>query len=277
MRQLCVLHGNCQGETLKALLAASPEFVERFDVEYYVNFTRQAIPPSSLARCALFLHQHLGDKWGELSSKALRTALPATARALCYPNMLFTGYWPFWSNRPGFDYADTFLDTLLERGLKPAEALHVALHGRLAKAFDLPALLAGSFALERNKEAHADIAYVDLMEGLFRTEKLFNSVNHPGNRLIFHTADAVLALLDMPPLGEEIRLLCPPLYPDFELPIHPQVAAAFGLAFGDEATRFNVYGQALTYAEYIGLYLACKQAGRSDFINFLQEHSGGGQ
>jgi len=273
MREVCILHGNCQGETLQALLSASPEFVERYAVEYYVNFTRQAIPPSNLSRCALFLHQHLGENWGAVSSAALRGALPATARSVCFPNILFKGYWPFWSNRPGFDYADSFLDALLERGLNPAEALRVATHSRLDKAFDLPALLAETFALERQKEARSDIAYVDVIEAHFREEKLLNSINHPGRRLMFHVADEVLALLGMPPLGEEIRALCPSLYPEFELPIHPQVAAQHGLAFGREGTRFNVYGQALTYAGYAGLYLACKQAGRSDFVNFLQ---GGG-
>ena len=271
MKQLCVLQGNCQGETLKALLSASPEFEDGYAVEYYVNYTRQAIPTESLSRCALFLHQHLGDDWGEVASTALKGALPATARALCFPNILFKGYWPFWSNRPGFDYADSLLDTLLERGLQPVEALHVALHSDLSKAFDLSALLAETLEKERQKEAFSDIAYVDEMEKRFRDEKLMNSVNHPNRRLMFLVADGVLALLGMPPLGQEIRALCPELYPEFELPIHPQVAAYHGLAFGGEGARFNVYGQALTWGEYAALYLTCKQAGRSDFINFLQE------
>jgi len=271
MKRLCVLHGNCQGEILKALLSASPEFSAAFDLEYYVNFTRQPIADSSLSRCDLFLHQHLGEHWGPLSSEALRNALPAGSRALCFPNILFKGYWPFWSDRPGFDYADSFLDALLERDLKPEEAVHVALHADLSKLYDLSALLAETLVLERAKELRSDIAYVDLLEENFRTQKIMNTINHPGRGLMFHVADGVLALLGMPPLGKEIRALCPALYPDFELPIHPRVAAHHGLAFGVEGTRFNIYGQALTYGEYARRYVACKHAGREDFTAFLQE------
>ncbi len=271
MKRLCVLHGNCQGETLRALLSASPEFVDAFEVEYYVNFTRQAIPSSSLSRCGLFLHQHLGESWGEVSSPALRAALPKAARKVCFPTIMFTGYWPFWSNRPGFDFADSFLDSLLERGLTAAEALHVAVHTDLSKSFDLSAMLAATFEKERHKEIFSDIAYVDVLERHFRTQKLMNTINHPRRRLMFHVADGVLEQLGMPPLGEEIRTLCPELYADFELPIHPGVARHHGLAFGGEGAHFNVYGRSLTYAGYAAQHLACRQAGRSDFIQFLQE------
>lgn len=270
MKQLCILHGNCQGETLAALLSASPEFSGAFEVAFYVNFTRQAIPQGSLGRCGLFLHQHLGEKWGELASARLRSRLPESAVSLCFPNMLFKGYWPFWSSRPGFDYSDSLLDQLLERGLTKGEILYVALRGDLDAMFGLAGLLADTLAREREKERLSDVKYVDLIERGFRAERLFASVNHPGKRLMLHVADAVLAGLGMPPLPEEFRRACPELYPEFELPIHPAVATFHGLTFLGEGRRFNVYGQALTYGEYISLYLDCKLAGRGDFIAFLQ-------
>jgi len=269
-KELCILHGNCQGETMAALLSASPEFTAAYEVEYYVNFTRQAIPGESLDRCGLFLHQHLGPEWGDLSSAALRDRLGPDARSVCFPNMLFKGYWPFWSNRPGFEYADSLLDGLLERGLSGPEALHMALRGNLDRMYGLAGLLADTLAREREKEALCDVKYVDLIEADFRRKKLFQSVNHPGRGLMLHAADAVLAALSMPPLPDEFKAVCPELYTDFELPIHPQVAAFHGLGFVSEGQLFNVYGRAMTYAAYIAEYLACKQAGRSDFIAWLQ-------
>jgi hypothetical protein len=270
-KKTCILHGNCQGETLAAFLASSPGFTAAFDVEYYVNFTRQAIPQESLARCGLFLHQHLGPEWGELSSDALKAQLPPGAQSLCYPNMLFKGYWPFWSNRPGFDYADSLLDELLGRGLGKFEALHVALKADLDTMYGLAGLLGDTLTRERDKERLCDVKYVDLIEENFRHDRLFVSVNHPGRRLMFHAADSVLALLGIGPLPDAFRSVCPELYQDFQLPMHPNVAAFHGLAFGGWQERYNVYGRALTYPEYIALYLDCRLLGRSDFITFLQQ------
>jgi hypothetical protein len=256
---------------LAAFLASSPGFTAAFDVEYYVNFTRQAIPQEKLARCGLFLHQHLGPEWGELSSDALKAQLPPDAASLCYPNMLFKGYWPFWSNRPGFDYADSLLDELLGRGLGKFEVLHVALKADLDAMYGLAGLLADTLARERDKERLCDVKYVDLIEENFRQDRLFLSVNHPGRRLMLHAADSVLALLGMGPLPDAFRSACPELYQDFQLPMHPNVAAFHGLAFGGWQERYNVYGRALTYPEYIALYLDCRLLGRSDFITFLQQ------
>jgi hypothetical protein len=267
---LCIIHGNCQGETLAALLLASPEFVAAWRVEYYVNFTRQAIPDESLGRCGLFLHQRLGEQWGEFSSEALRARLPRGARSISFPNMLFKGYWPFWSGEPGFDYRDTLLDSLLDRGLAPPEALAMALRLDLDRHFGLAGLLADTLARERGKERLSDVGYVHLIEESYRAEKLFQSVNHPRKRLMLHAADGVLALLGLPPLPEGVKAACPELYPEFELPIHPKVAAFHGLKFCGGDTRFNVYGQSLTYREYAALYLDCRAGGRSDFIAYLQ-------
>lgn len=272
-KSLCIIHGNCQGETLAALLGASPEFAAAFDVEYYVNFTRQAIPEQSLARCGLFLHQELGGHWGDVSSRALKLRLRPGAASVCFPNMLFKGYWPFWSNREGFDYSDSLLDALLERGLAPAEILRVAVGGdpdKLAGPGGLGESLRGTLERERAKEKTCNVAYVDMIEELFRVEKLFMSVNHPGKRLMLWAADAVLRILGMEALPEAFRQVCPQLYTDFELPIHPKVAAFHGLRFAGEGTRFPVYGSQLTYGEYVSLYIDCKLSGRSDFIAYLQ-------
>jgi hypothetical protein len=269
-KKLCILHGNCQGETLAAMLTASPGFSEAYEVEFYVNFTRQVVPAESLGRCGLFLHQRLGPQWGDLASESLKARLPKDAASVSFPNMFFKGYWPFWSNRPGFDYADSLLDGLLDRGLTRAEILHVALKGKLDRMYDLAAFLGETLAREREKERECDVKYVDRIEEGYRREKLFQSINHPRKRLMLPAADAVLARVGLPPLPEEFELACPELYPEFELPIHPGVAAFHDLPFGREGERFNVYGLSLTYAEYIGLYLDCKKAGRGDFIAFLQ-------
>lgn len=178
-KQVCILHGNCQGEALAAFLASSPEFSSTYEVQFCINFSRQAIPAESLSKCALFLYQHLGAQWGELASQALISRLPAGAKTLCYPNMLFKGYWPFWVHREGNEFADTFLDGLLERGLTPAQCLFLAVHGDVADMFDLGALLQETLEQERAKEALCDVAYVDQVAEQFKTRRLFRSITPP--------------------------------------------------------------------------------------------------
>ncbi|WP_243440142.1 WcbI family polysaccharide biosynthesis putative acetyltransferase [Fundidesulfovibrio soli] len=269
-KRLCILHGNCQGEILAALLSASPEFSAAYRVEFYVNFTRQAIPEASLSRCALLLHQHLGEQWGDLASGFLKSRLPAGARALCYPNMFFKGYWPFWSGKAGIDFRDSMLDSLLDRGLPPSDVMRMALSRNLPAMFGLQDMLAETFAREEAKQALCDVPYLDVLRRGYRAERLFNTINHPRTRLMLHAADAGLELLGMPPLPEEFRSRCPELFAEFELPINPRVAECYGLAFAGEDTPYNVFGTPMRYMEYAALYVDCRLAGRGDFIAYLQ-------
>ena len=270
VKRLCILHGNCQGEVLAALLAASPEFQDAYRVEYYVNFTRQAIPQESLAHCALFLHQHLGEHWGDLASSALRARLPQGCVALSYPNMFFKGYWPFWSGKAGFDFRDSMLDELIDRGLETADVLRLALSRNLPAMFGLQDSLEQTLAQEEAKQAHCDVPYAHLIRRDSLRRRLFNTVNHPRKELMLHAADGVLELLGLPPLPEDFPSLCPEVFAEFELPINPRVAERFGFEFGQDKQLYNVYGAQMTYAEYAALYVACKRDGRSDFSAYLQ-------
>ena len=109
-QELCLIHANCQGDPLAWLLAATPEFAVRYEVRRYTNFERELIPPEELARCTLFIYQHLGEHWDEHASDRLLARVAPGALRCCIPNMLFKGYWPFWTNRSSMDFGDTFLD-----------------------------------------------------------------------------------------------------------------------------------------------------------------------
>ena len=115
-RALCLLHANCQGEALRPLLEASPAFARHFRVLHVLNYTRAELPEDLLDGCALYLHQELGAKWGELSSAEVLRRLPPSCQALRLPNLFFQGYWPTWTRLPGVDFADTLLEGLLRRG-----------------------------------------------------------------------------------------------------------------------------------------------------------------
>ncbi|WP_147820092.1 WcbI family polysaccharide biosynthesis putative acetyltransferase [Salidesulfovibrio onnuriiensis] len=267
-RELCVIHANCQGEPLMERLLACPGFAARYECRLFTNYVREPIPASVLEGCGLFLYQHLGPGWGELGSDFLRSRLPESARSLCIPNMFFLGYWPFWNSEPGFNYRDGALEELIAKGLSGEEILTLYLRSRLTDRYDLAALLEQTFAREREREAHTPVKYVDLIEREFRGERLFNTVNHPGPRLLNHMAAEVLLHLELEP--PENLFSMPDAFPEFVQPIHPQVAAFHHLEFAGPDTEYEVYGKKKTFVQYAACYIEARLAGIEDFIGYLQ-------
>jgi hypothetical protein len=269
-RGLCLLHANCQGDPLADLLRAHADFSRAYEISQYVNYARQAVPADELARCDLFLHQWLDEKWGNLSSPALTAKLSPSCRTLCLPNLYCLQYWPFLDSNPAIDYSDAFLNRLLDQGLSLREIVHVYTRGDLRRYFDLPALFAASWDREYEKERRWDVKATDLARSLFRSERLFNTVNHPNRRLTLHVAQETLRLLGFPPLPESTVHDFRDPFPEFELPIHPQVARLQGLEFADEDTRYTLYGRPATFREYVTFYLDCRAHGERDFIGYLR-------
>ena len=268
-RRPCVLHANCQGEPLAALLRLCPEFAARHDIRLFTNYTREPVPDEALASCGLFLYQHLGPQWGDLSSEALLKKIPREAAALCVPNMFFMGYWPLWHNAPGFDFRDRFLDHLLDMGLSKAEILHLYLRTDLARKYDLQALLDESLERERRRQAHTPVRYLDAVLAGFREKMLFNTVNHPGPELMALAARGVLAELGLTAPPEADLLSSARLFPEFQMPIHPQVAGFLGLPFAGPDTEYRVFGKKKTFAQYAEAYVDCRLLGIDDFTAYL--------
>ncbi|MEZ7198186.1 WcbI family polysaccharide biosynthesis putative acetyltransferase [Pseudodesulfovibrio karagichevae] len=268
-RELCLIHANCQGEPLLDRLNCCPAFRDRYECRLYTNYAREPIPEADLARCALFLYQHLGPNWGELASESLMAKLPGHARSLCIPNMFFKGYWPTWSGREGFDYRCELLDGYIDAGLTSDEAILLYLRADLAAKLDLDALLEGTLRREREREAHTPVKYMALIEERLNREPLFNTVNHPGALLLDHAARGVLGELGLPePDADALAALDDP-FPDFEQPVHPSVAAHFGWDFAGPGREYMVYGRRLSFAAWTAHYVYARQHGVTDFIGFL--------
>lgn len=266
----CILHANCQGAPLLHRLAQCPEFAEQFQCVLITNYTREPVPDDLLSQCDLFLYQHLGPTWNELSSDALLAKLPQTARHLCVPNMFFTGYWPTWTGKLGFDYRCTYLDALIDTNLPPEKIILVYLHTDMSEKFDLLSLVAETLDKERKRESHTPIKYLDIISNEYRSTRLFNTVNHPRKRLMNHVAKGVLAELGFtPPNDATLDALGEP-FPEFEQPINPKVADFFGWDFAGQDREYRVYGRPMTFSRWVANYVFAKRAGVTDFIGFLQ-------
>ncbi len=273
-RELCIMHANCQGDELETLLKASAPFSRKYRLARYTNYTREPIPLEALAGCALFLYQHLEEHWGEFSSASLLARLPATARSLCLPNLFFKGYWPFWTRSSPIDFGDILLNRLIDEGAPKPVILKIYLHSDIRVHGDLAASLEETLETERRKEEGSPVKVLEYFLRHWKERPLFHTINHPGRELLELTANGILAQLDLPPLTEEeltpLRGTLFPSYADFDLPIHPQVAAFHGLAFGGPETTYAVFGRRMTFAQYISRYIDCRLNGMDkEFLAYL--------
>jgi len=268
-RELCLIHANCQGDALHSLLAAAPVFARRFEIRKYTNYLKESIPQQDFDQCRVFLYQHLGENWNDLASDALLARLHPSACRIQIPNLLFKGYWPLWTHKSAMNYGDILLDLLVSRGYSESEVLHVYLRGKLAGKYDLNALLAESLDRERQKEQGAVISLTDFIEENWRARQLFLSPNHPEKSLLLAIADAVLENLGLGRLPPSLRSVFTPDYPDFELPIHPQVGAHFGLSFADAGRLYSIYGRPMSFARYAACYVHCLSRRLGNFEAFL--------
>ena len=143
------------------------------------------------------------------------------------------------------------------------------LHGKLAEKFNLDALLAENLFRERRKEKEAVIALTGFIEENWRTQRLFLTPNHPDRILLLAIADAVLESLGLGRVPPSLRSSFTPDYPDFELPIHPQVGMHFGLPFAGADRLYPIYGRPMNFARYAACYVHCLSRSFGNFEAFL--------
>lgn len=270
-REICVLHANCQGEPLAELLMASPAFASRWRIQFYTNYTRDAIPENALKNATLFLYQHLGPAWGDIASDRLLARAGAQTRPVCIPKMFFLGYWPFWTGKSPMDFGDIWLDKLFEAGAGKPEILRIYLHGDVRKMADLAAVVRETLAVEAAKEERCAVKTAGFVAENWKRVQLFQTVNHPGVPLLLHVAQGLLAHLGLPPLEQAVCDAYSYGYEGFSLPIHPKVAAFHGLPFAGDEAEFPVFGRAMTFAGYVSRYIDCRMNHLEDnFLGYLQ-------
>ncbi|MCR5815217.1 MAG: hypothetical protein K6G15_12110 [Desulfovibrio sp.] len=278
MPDLCLLHANCQGEALALLLRSHPPFAARFTIKHCLNYTREALAPSDLDNCKLFLYQKLGAHFGDLASDVLLAKLPSACQSLQIPNLFFKGYWPFWIRAPQrIDFADAVLERLIDAGLPAQEIMRIYLSGSHPAFKTVEQTAKESLAQEHSKEVDCQTGCADLLERLWRREALFYTVNHPGPRLIFQVAERLLDLLALPPLSQSLREHYQHPDRDFFLPIHPLVGEILGLAFTGPKMRYEVFGKLMTHTEFVAGYLACRLNHVTNLAAFLHGLSPGGK
>ncbi len=272
-QKLCLIHANCQGDTLHYLLKSTPSFASKYTIKKFTNYLQEDIDASSLEQCHLFLYQHLSENWGELATETLLQKLPSSALAIQIPNMFFNGYWPLWTNQTFMAYGDMLLEELCQRNLAPPEILHIYTKGKVNAKYDLDALRQQSLVKEVNKETNLSIKTLDFINENWKNEQLFYTINHPAPILSLYVADKLLAMLQLEPVPQYIRKALMEHEEEFIQPIHPQIGALYGLPFAHEQRQYPVYGQYMDFKTYSAAYIQCRlQKGEdaiTDFVVYL--------
>lgn len=270
------MHANCQGVELERLLRASRAFDCTYRIVHRTNFTREPVSRDDLSSCSLFLYQHLGEGWGELASSVLLAGLSPETIVLRLPNLFFKGYWPFWTSGGPIDFGDVLLNRLIDEGASKAVILRIYLHSDIQAFVDLQASLDETLRREREKEADSPIQTLDFFLERWKSAMQFHTINHPGYDLLLHVAQQILGQLDLPPHSKaELQTLARegffPSYANFDLPIHPQVAAFHNLQFGGPEQSYALFGRRVTFEQYISRYIDCRLNGLEHyFLGYLQ-------
>lgn len=197
-----VVHGNCQAESLRVLLAGSPGAGPAVRIPPVHELTAADLGPlrALLARTAVFVAQPVRSDYRDLpvGTDQLAALLPRGARVLRVPVIRHLGLHPYAAlvrhpadpalAPPVVPYHD--LRTLVTAaGHRPPD--------RPAAARVLRAVGDSSVAEQARRErAHCDVGVADLL--LDAGARAAHTLNHPGNPVLIALARRVQAALDLP-------------------------------------------------------------------------------
>lgn len=256
----CLVSANCQGLPLIKQMMAFTPFRKHYTPAYYINFQKQIIPLEKLQTCNILIYQKLDKSWGELSEDYLLAHVNSKAKVVCMPNIYNKTLWPISKGTGDLSnpYDETYVDELMKRNLSIDEILYLIKKADFAEKYDLQENYRKSMEYERNKGYIRCNEFCDYMEENFSKIKLFTTFNHPYGTLLNKVAKVILEEIGYKGIPDRLipDITCDD---DYYMPIHPSVAKFFHLSFIDETTKYPVYGNKLTYYEYIAGYVTARQ------------------
>ncbi len=153
---------------------------------------------------------------------------------------------------------DAYLNRLIREELPAEEAASRYLDLDIDQKVRLDRRLEMNLALQRRRDEACSFAVAELMERHFHEEPIFLTPDHPNQRIFLHVVQHCFEQLNVPtPLIARLpHVVRRSLFPQDALPVHPRLAAHFGLTWASEATRYPFWMDGdFTFAEFIGRYL----------------------
>jgi hypothetical protein len=217
-RPILIVHGNCQAESVRVLLAGAegrtpigseggPWHAVRIPPVHEIEDADEPHLAALLTRTRLLLSQPVRNDYRNLrlGTDQLAAHLPAGARVLRFPIVRHLGLHPYQAivRHPsdpaavpaGVPYHDLRILTAVRDGLGEAAAIDRATQVTAAE----PALREvgeRSLAELDRREQSCDVGVSDLIPGL--AETAVHTVNHPGNALLIALARRIQTALGVP-------------------------------------------------------------------------------
>jgi hypothetical protein len=267
-RPVLVVHGNCQAESLRVLLAGGGGRSTGGSESEHWHAVR--IPPvhelqpadqpylaELLARTTVLLSQPVRDDYRHLplGTEQLAAQLPSGARLLRYPILRYLGLHPYQAivRHPsdptavpaGVPYHDLRIIAAARDGVPTATAIERA-GAVTAGPQALRTVGEVSLAELARREQSCDVGVSDVVPGL--GPDAVHTVNHPGNPLLIALARRVQAALGVPVEATDPGRV---MLGGIRAPLQPTVLAALGLGSGAAREHWLVDGAAVPVADLV--------------------------
>jgi Flp pilus assembly protein TadD len=268
-----VFAGNCQARALGSVyrLYIAPlreERVELLELHPGLAETELGEPLERVHAADIVVEQKF-----DFPSRIPDDFLRPSTRRVSFPYVGGAFYWPFAMEPhvlnqkhpilggavpyPG-EISDRVMNRMIRDEVPPDEAVQRYLDMDVAKVSRIDRLMEMHLDKQRQRDEATGIRSADFIAENFRRERLFLTTGHPNLPLFRIVAGQVFAALGVPASLAETALksLRVPPYPPDEAPIHPALAAHFGLEFADAATRYRFLHEGrFTFAEYAARYM----------------------
>ncbi|EPR37195.1 hypothetical protein dsx2_1138 [Desulfovibrio sp. X2] len=262
------IFATCQGLEIANILRLSPTFSRLFEIRSQFNF----LAPGEASDPRRFLDEIAGSRFffyqrNEFLDDAFLASLPLTLRASPIPYVTSKIYWPSMldqnteprllcceQNPYGYiPFRCGVLEEMIDSGWDDERIVSRYTAARLDELLDLDEHFERQIGHLRKLDGSCDIKVADFVESRVRETMLFHIFNHPAIPVMRHMADGMLDLLGLPlDLPRDV----PDKFVHSQLPVHPSVARAYGLAFAAEDRIWNLGPRKVNFEEYLRLYIS---------------------
>ena len=203
-RRVAIVYGNCQAEALRVLLAGSADSdLHPVRIPPVFELSRSDLPhlEALLARVDVLLTQPIRDDYGNLplGSAQVAARLRPGAEVIRWPVVFDVGLLPFQAVVRDPDDPTREPPVVPYHDLRTLAGMATGRDGwdtEIAPAAFRAVAAASRAELARRESAGCDLGVSDLLERPVAGD--FNTVNHPGNRILIELARRVQAILGQP-------------------------------------------------------------------------------
>jgi hypothetical protein len=264
-RPVLIVYGGCQAHEIGRILEGSASVAARCEVLVHRvagQPTDAGAWPDQAATAEYVFVQDIP----EAAAYQQRCLARSPARVIRYPFLTLPGLWPFDSAKGVVDPVATALqktgtgvgrhipdpDERFEVYRTLSAPRHPAVAAYLAR-LDLRAYFAQSLAKLRRQDAEFELGVGAAIESQIRLIPLFHTVTHPAAGLLRRLAGELMAKIGV---SLEAQSDVSDGLAAFQVPVHPLVARAAGIAWAQQGRGWAFHTTQLTFEQYYRQYIA---------------------